>query len=333
MAVIIGSARSDERGKITGGKAGDQKSGKEVSTQNYYVHSKGWRVLRAKDAAKRKLIAQAMKAACANNNIGYDQSQRNTLYYRAQPYNFDPSKVASSCETDCSALVRVCCAFAGIKLGDFNTSTEAKVLLASGAFDELTDSKYTKKSDYLMAGDILVTKTKGHTVIVLSDGNGAENEPVSVSYKLGDRILRNGSEGEDVKELQRLLIQLDYDLGKWGADGAFGDATELAVRFLQKKAGIVVDGEFGPASMKALEAELKVEDGDGVPEKAKYVRIKGGNCFVRSGPTTSKDNQLGVAYEGKLLPYRGETSVDGWLAVEFNSKDGWVSGKYGRLEV
>lgn len=176
MAVTIGSARSDENGGIKNGKAGDQNSGKEVSTQNYYVHSRGWRVLRAKDAAKRKLIAQAMKVACANNKIGYDQNQRNTLYNLAAKVGFDPAKVTAACETDCSALVRVCCAYAGIKVGDFNTSTEAKVLLASGAFTELTDSKYTKKSDYLMAGDILVTKTKGHTVIVLTDGIKAEKE-------------------------------------------------------------------------------------------------------------------------------------------------------------
>ena len=44
MAVKIGSARIDERGKISGGKAGDQ-TGSEVGTQNWYKHSKGWRVL------------------------------------------------------------------------------------------------------------------------------------------------------------------------------------------------------------------------------------------------------------------------------------------------
>lgn len=331
MAVIIGSARSDERGKITGGKAGDQKSGKEVSTQNYYVHSKGWRVLRAKDAAKRKLIAQAMKAACANDKIGYDQYQRNTLYNLAAKVGFDVSKVTTACETDCSALVRVCCAFAGIKVNDFNTSSEAKVLLASGAFTELTGEKYTKKSDYLAAGDVLVTKTKGHTVIVLTDGSKVEGEPVSVSYKLGDRILRNGSEGEDVKELQKLLIQLDYDLGKWGADGDFGDATEKAVRHFQTIAKITVDGEVGSDTLAALDKALKVEDGDGEPVNAQFVRIVGGNCYVRSEPNTS-GTKLGVVYDGKLLPYKGQKSENGWLAVEYKAQTAWVSGKYSKLE-
>ena len=49
--VYIGSARIDERGKASGGQAGDQ-TGKEVSTQNWYLHSKGWVVLRPKDGAK-----------------------------------------------------------------------------------------------------------------------------------------------------------------------------------------------------------------------------------------------------------------------------------------
>lgn len=178
MAVIVGSARSGgSNGRISGDIAGDQNK-KEVSTQNYYVHSKGWRVLRAKDANKRKLIAYAMRSACANDKIGYDQSQRNTLYNLAAKVDFDPAKVTTACETDCSALVRVCCAYAGIKVKDFITSNQASVLLASGAFAELTGDKYTKQSAYLAEGDILVTKTKGHTVVVLSDGSKVETGAV-----------------------------------------------------------------------------------------------------------------------------------------------------------
>lgn len=327
MAVIIGSARSDERGKITGGKAGDQNKGREVSTQNYYVHSKGWRVFRAKDADKRKKIAEAMKAACANDNIGYDQYERNTLYYRAQPYGFDPSKVVSACETDCSALVRVCCAFAGIKVKDFNTSTEANVLLASGAFTELKGEKYTKKSDFLAAGDVLVTKTKGHTVIVLTDGNGAENEPVSVSYKLGDRILRNGSEGEDVKDMQEYLNQLGYNCGK--VDGDFGDNTEMGLIKFQKEHNLEADGEYGSKSHAALMKAL--DDGDKPVDNPKNVKIVGGNCYVRTAPNTSGE-KLGVAYDGDVLPYQGQTSETGWHLVIFKNQNGWVSGKYSELK-
>lgn len=176
MSVIFGSARIDERGKAIGGKAGDQ-TGKEVSTQAWYKRLEGWRVFRAKDPAKRKLIAEAMRRACNNNNIGYDQGQRLTLYEAVTDYGYDPAKVTKAVETDCSALVRVCCAFAGITLDNFVTSNQASALLNSGAFMEMVGAKYTDQEDYLEEGDILVTKTKGHTVVVLTSGDKAEVAP------------------------------------------------------------------------------------------------------------------------------------------------------------
>lgn len=175
MAVKIGSARIDENKHATGGKAGDQ-TGVEVSTQNWYKHSKGWRVFRAKNVAIGNLIADDMEYACLNPNIGYDQSQRGTLYTVSKPVLFNCKKVTKKCECDCSSLVRVCCAYAGIMLPNFRTSNEASVLLASGYFTEMKGKQYTDSSDYLMRGDILVTKTQGHTVIVLDNGSKVGKE-------------------------------------------------------------------------------------------------------------------------------------------------------------
>lgn len=328
MAVLIGSARLGENGRITGGQAGDQ-TGKEVSTQNWYLHSKGWRAFRANDASKRKKIAYAMKAACANNRIGYDQNSRNSLYSLASKVGFDPAKVTAVCETDCSALVRVCCAYAGINVNDFITSNEANVLMASGAFTELSGDKYTTKSDYLATGDILVTKTKGHTVVVLSDGAKAEDNTEPKKYMLGDRTLKNGSEGDDVKELQAYLIQLGYDCGRWGADGEFGDATEIAVKAFQKDHKCEVDGIVGAETVKALNAAFGSSDGEST--KARYVVIVGGNCYIRTAPNKSGDI-LGVAHAGDRFEYQGVNSADGWHLVIYKNQNAWVSGKYSKLE-
>ena len=60
-------------------------------------------VLRPKSPEAAKKVAKAMRAACANRNIGYDQYQRLTLYNVAKPLGFDPGKVVTACETDCSA--------------------------------------------------------------------------------------------------------------------------------------------------------------------------------------------------------------------------------------
>lgn len=330
MATVrVGSARIDERGKAYGGKAGDQ-TGRELSTQRWYLHKKGWRVFRAKDRAAALKIAADMEAACKNSHIGYDQWQRNTLYKVAEPLGFDCAKVKANCETDCSALVRVCCAYAGIMglPSDFRTGNMPANLLKTGAFVELRGAKYTDQSAYLGKGDILVTKTHGHTVVVLDDGVKYEGAVEAKDYALGERLLKHGAEGADVKQLQRYLIQLGYDLGKWGTDGEFGDATELAVKAFQRDHKLSVDGQYGPKSHAAMLEALEADE----PEaEQRYVAIEGGNCYVRTAPNTD-GKILGVAHRGDVLPYGGETADNGWLLVAFENQNGWVSGKYGKLK-
>ena len=324
MAVMIGSARSSYGNT----SPGDQNGGREVSREKYYLHSKGWYVIRAKDAAAREKIALAMEHACDNNDIGYSQPTRNTLYNDVKAHGFDPSKTTKAVNTDCSALVRVCVHFAGIEVGDFITSNEVSKLMGTGKFEKFTDDAHCKKSDHLMRGDILVTRTKGHTVVVLNDGAKAEKEPVSVTYKLGERILKNGMSGADVKELQEMLIALDYDCGIWGADGEFGDSTQQAVERFQTAHGCMVDGEVGPETLDALHKAM--EDAEAPVAEAQYVKIVNGNCYVRTAPNTD-GKKLGVAHRGDILDYQGVQSADGWHLVEYNGQNGWVSGKYSEL--
>ena len=323
MAVKIGSARMGENGKITGGKPGDQ-TGREVSTQNWYAHSKGWRVFRAKNAGVGHKIAECMEKICANDRIGYNQAQRGTLYAAVKGHGFDPDALKIKVNTDCSAAVRVCCCYAGISVGNFNTANEASYLMATGAFVELTGSEYTRSSDRLRKGDILVTRTKGHTVVVLTDGKKAEIAPEK-PLKLGDRELRNGMEGEEVRQLQSMLIQLGYDCGRWGADGDFGDCTEMAVRNFQRDYNLDVDGIAGKDTIAVLEAAIGGDAAD-----AEYVRIVGGNCYVRDAPNT-KGKILGVAGEGETYR-RIDESENGWQKIQYrNDVIGWISGKYARL--
>lgn len=174
MSVKLASASIDENGKAIGGKAGDQ-TGREVKVQNYYDHSKGWRVFRPIDKDTAEKIAYDAEAAALNNKIGYDQGQRQTLYNAAEKVGFDCAKVTMPCETDCSALVRVCLAYAGINVPTgFRTSNEGTYLLNSGRFIELTQAKYRIGGEYLRRGDILCTKTQGHTVVVISNGKNGE---------------------------------------------------------------------------------------------------------------------------------------------------------------
>ena len=179
MAVIIGHASIDERGKANSGQAGDQ-TGREVCTRNWY--NKGWTVLiRAKDPAVAERMAKACEAGCANPRIGYDQYQRNTLRTQARAAGWDLSKITVNCETDCSAFMTVCAEAAGIDMDNTYTSGNAPVtwnmrqlFVETGAFTAFTDSKYLTSDKYLRRGDILVYE-KGHTAMVLSNGELSGN--------------------------------------------------------------------------------------------------------------------------------------------------------------
>ena len=190
MAVKIGHASLDENGKISGGAVGDQ-TGREVCTRNWYSY--GWnKVIRAKDTGIAEKIAKAMEQACANDNIGYDQSQRTTLYVQAKAKNWDLSKITTKCECDCSSLVAVCVNASGITVSkDIYTGNEANALKSTGKFTILTASKYLNADTYLKRGDILL-KEGTHTAVVLSDGsevavNTAE-PTLSNAYAVGDTV-------------------------------------------------------------------------------------------------------------------------------------------------
>lgn len=322
MAVKIGSARIDERGKITGGTAGDN-TGNEVSYQNWYKHSKGWVVIRAKDATVRKRIADAMRAACTNNNIGYDQSNRSGLYNAVKNLGYNPAKCTVLTETDCSALVRVCSCYALQKnIKDFNTSGEKSVLLATGDFEALTDTKYTNSPDYLMEGDILVTKTKGHTVVVLTDGDKA-----NFVTEAAEPTLKKGDKGSEVRKLQDNLNKV-INAGLQ-VDGSYGQKTYDAVAAFQAKYGLTVDGCYGPKTAAKMIDALN----GNAPVVTKPVKIA--TYTLRKG---NKGSNVRTLQENLNMAINAGLEVDGSFGPnveaavkEFQHKYGLtVDGIYGK---
>ena len=243
MAVIIGSARGDEYGGSGWdgrAKAGDQKQTStddwkgEVSKQYYYVHSKGWVALIAKDPAKREKIARNMEYACANKNLGYDQSQNRTAYDYLKDKGYDISKLDVKKETDCAQLVRLCVLYAGIKCDDFYTATEVEVLRKTGEFDIYTSDKYCKSSDFLPRGTILDTRVKGHTVVTLTDGAKVKKETSAPIVKPDITPSPSVSGIETVKAFQKFLnnnyaqILKTSGVGLLNVDGVYGAKSRLA---------------------------------------------------------------------------------------------------------
>lgn len=171
MSVLIGSARHDENGKYSGGKVGDQTqkfasdgldhSG-EISVQEFYKHSKGWYVLRCVNETKRKKIAEGMRVACNNRNIGYSQSSGSNGRLGIVNNGVWSTKATNA---DCSSTVRACLKYAGYSVSNFTTANEKSVICATKDFLPFEFVSLTKTP--LVEGDILVTKTKGHTVVVI----------------------------------------------------------------------------------------------------------------------------------------------------------------------
>lgn len=318
--VYIYGASIDENGKARGGKAGNQ-TGRELRKQAWYKHKKGWRVFRAKNPEVAAKIAQDAKWAVANMNIGYDQGQRNTLYTAAKPHGFNCKAVAVKCECDCSALVRVCCAYAGITglPADFRTTNEPALLLKTGAFEEMTGAAYTDRADYLKAGDILCTRTQGHTVIVGNNGSKAGQTP--------PEGLSRGDYGTAVRAMQEALLHRDPKcLPKYGADGDFGSETEKALKAFQTAAGLPVTGVYDEATRAAL---------TGVQPAVKHaLKVTGASVNVRSAPGLNGTRIMAVVHKGDELPWQGEDRVvDGtvWHLIEYRGVNAWISGKFSKV--
>jgi hypothetical protein len=263
MGVKIGHASKDERGKSTGGRAGDQ-NGKEVCIINWY-NGKWDFVARPKRKEVAEAIAFNCETLCADPDVGYDQGGRNTLREEARKVDFQLDRIETPCESDCSAFVGVCVEAAGIRIPEGNgptTRTLRRVLEATGEFEILTAEKYLTSDKYLRRGDI-PCREGYHTVMVLEDGVNAEKQDVpelgvaTIHCSVRLPVLVRGSTGAAVEMLQTLLKARGYNLGKYGPnrdgiDGDFGGATENALESFQEDMELDPNGKCDSTSWTAL---------------------------------------------------------------------------------
>ena len=73
-------------------------------------------------------------------------------------------------------------------------------------------------------------------------------------------IMRLGTSGEAVRQLQENLIKLGYSCGPDGADGDYGRNTVAAVKKFQEDNGLEPDGEAGPMTQVAIRQKLQALD-------------------------------------------------------------------------
>ena len=118
-----------------------------------------------------------------------------------------------------------------------------------------------------------------------------ESEPTAVTVAA---TLRQGSQGNDVKEVQRRLKNWGYYSG--AVDGVFGAGTKKAVIAFQKKNGLTADGVVGKATYQALginvsSGVLSTGGGNGISDSDLYL-------LART-----------IYAEGRGEPYTGQVAI------------------------
>lgn len=139
---------------------------------------------------------------------------------------------------------------------------------------------------------------------------GGSSAPVS-----GHPVLRRGSSGEAVKEMQRRLIDLGYSFDPYGADGVFGELTEIRVKAFQMASGIGADGICGAKTWAALDKAETPKSFQ--PYIVRVTAASGLN--VREGPGTDYRIKMSLGFGGA---YTIVEERNGWGKLK--SGIGWI---------
>lgn len=290
---MISNCGHDERNKYTGGKAGDQ-TGEEWKITDWY--NRPWNcVLRHPDAKIRAMIADKAEKAAKNDNVGYDMYQRYTFWVELQKVGYDPAKITTPCEADCSSGITAIVRSIGFEIGDKKlqnipetTYTEnMRANFEKAGFEVLTNTKYTKSQANLLRGDILLNHTK----------HCATN-------------LTNGSSYEEIQnDLNKLSIE---EVAKQVIAGKYGNGDDRKKKL--KAAGYDYD-----EVQKKVNELLKASKPAKNTTTYKVVNIKT-HLNVRKSPNGAI---VGKLYNGNLVEV---TSIkDGWAKLDNGN---YISANY-----
>ncbi|WP_265518980.1 N-acetylmuramidase domain-containing protein [Nitratireductor luteus] len=144
------------------------------------------------------------------------------------------------------------------------------------------------------------------------------NVPVSAATGM----LRMGSKGARVRELQALLVRAGHSVK---VDGDYGTATRDAVRAFQKANGLDVDGVAGPETMRALSTyrlapeerpgQERVTDVTEVKDAAKGLGPLAIVMAVRDQVADLGYNLFGLEFETAQMVANGLLTVSGVIGT------------------
>jgi hypothetical protein len=274
MEISCGYASVSENGTKNGAK-GDQ-TGKEVKVSGYYNFGQN-KVIRFKDTKMGIIAAEAMEAVCNNDNIGYGQLDRTTLYSEARRIGWDVNRIGEIClcNTDCSEAAAVAINFAfGREVIPESAYTGSIVEMCenTGLFDALTNFNQSM----LQAGDMPIKEGK-HIIMVLNGTSNVSNIVISdggdewvgrlqsligakVDRKAGKETwgkcpyLEIGTYHNEVVRLVQERMGNFYHIGVTGGyDSNYGNGTNAAVLEFKRQKGLdMSDGNVNADVWRAI---------------------------------------------------------------------------------
>lgn len=264
MTCLISNCGHDERGRYTGGVAGDQ-SGTEWHIIPWYYFEQNV-VLRHPSAAMRDKIAELAEQAASNNAIGYDQAQRLTFWGELQKVGYYPAKITNACEADCSSGVCAIVRAAGYLLDNnliicyvdpSGYTGNMRNMFAKAGFEIITADAYLGYTERLERGDVLLNE-RSHTCIVTGKPNSSPAHLV-VDGWLGSKSVARLQQALQAPYIDGLISGQYIGNRSYLPHLTAVDYTctgSLTIERLQKKLGITVDGFIGKDTVTALQRYL-----------------------------------------------------------------------------
>ena len=125
-----------------------------------------------------------------------------------------------------------------------------------------------------------------------------------------------GDQGDDIKAIQDRLYQLGYLLNR--GDGDFGEATEAAVRKMQERNGIGIDGAVGKESISLLYSDEVKPNLIGLGEQSDLVKKYQQRLIALGYLRDEADGNFGGATERAVREFqsRNDQIVDGFLGPD-----------------
>ncbi len=108
--------------------------------------------------------------------------------------------------------------------------------------------------------DVVATGSSGTTVATAAPGTTATPTPTTATTTTDSTVLKNGSSGLAVKQLQDRLKDLGYYTGS--SDGEYGAATEQAIKDFQAANSLTADGIAGMKTQDALFGKYAIAKSD-----------------------------------------------------------------------